>query len=630
MDYLDDEDAFNGPDAYVDEFDEFDVEYQIAEDDNDADYAEDDEEDDEDEEEEDDGLNAQRQSIVDLLNNAFVSIVPDSQGAESTTGETLTSGLTLDQVRLLLAAAQSRQLQMADEDEEDEEEDDDDDSMHYTSGAFGHRRPHSSKAWFKPFTEAQEAGVQLLYSGEFGRLSAKKSDNIRRMLKGRESRIPHHGQGLYKEDFGRKFVPNSDGTVVASYGSNAYSGQYSADWRLYVYDTKAPLNPISRDSDRGRRFGEDNDHETTMKTIKTVQAVPGSWTITDTSTVYLTKTHEPSAPQIPLKFGSAGGRNRMRDYDGDDFGIYSCRFSADGNEVIAGGNGRNGGELRVYDLLTDRKTITIDAHDNDVNSCCWADSASGNVLVRDRRSLGSTQKPSGVLVGHTEGITYVSAKGDGRYIISNGKDQAMRLWDLRKMRSNEEFETFSGKYYGHRSFDYRYGSYPKPKVAHHPKDCSVMVYRGHQVFRTLIRCHFSPIETTGANYIYTGSSDGRIHVYSLDGRVVQVLDRRTTLPISFDPSEPVPGEKLPGQAPVCVRDVNWHSQEPVIMSVGWESGYGRSSVARHEWKGIGKLGDSMGKLEDFVEKGVLESSERRYQTRSSQMPGSYDSEDDDQ
>ncbi len=32
----------------------------------------------------------------------------------------------------------------------------------------------------------------------------------------------------------------------------------------------------------------------------------------------------------------------------------------------------------------------------------------------------------------------MSAKGDGRYVISNGKDQALRLWDLRKMRTNEE------------------------------------------------------------------------------------------------------------------------------------------------------------------------------------------------
>lgn len=49
---------------------------------------------------------------------------------------------------------------------------------------------------------------------------------------------------------------------------------------------------------------------------------------------------------------------------------------------------------------------------------------------RDRRSLrGDT--PAGVLVGHTEGLTYVASKGDGRYCVSNGKDQSMKLWDLR-------------------------------------------------------------------------------------------------------------------------------------------------------------------------------------------------------
>lgn len=211
----------------------------------------------------------------------------------------------------------------------------------------------------------------------------------------------------------------------------------------------------------------------------------------------------------------------------------------------------------VYDLLANKRTVNISAHEDDVNSCCWADPSSGNVLVsasddaflkvwygdsipcslisskqpfdRDRRSLGPSAKPSGVLIGHTEGITYVSAKGDGRYVISNGKDQALRLWDLRKMRSNEEFEAVEHKRFGVRNFDYRfvdyflnqnryldiayrYPHYPKPKFKAHPKDCSVMTYRGHSVLRTLIRCHFSPTETTGAQYIYSGSADGKIHV----------------------------------------------------------------------------------------------------------------------
>lgn len=84
---------------------------------------------------------------------------------------------------------------------------------------------------------------------------------------------------------------------------------------------------------------------------------------------------------------------------------------------------------------------------------------------RDRRSLGSTPKPSGVLIGHTEGITYVSAKGDGRYVISNGKDQVLRLWDLRKMRSNLEFEQVKDKHFGIPNFDYRWVD----KVSHSPR-----------------------------------------------------------------------------------------------------------------------------------------------------------------
>jgi len=78
-------------------------------------------------------------------------------------------------------------------------------------------------------------------------------------------------------------------------------------------------------------------------------------------------------------------------------------------------------------------------------------------ISRDRRSLGAHAKPAGVLVGHTEGITYVSPKGDGRYVISNGKDQTMRLWDLRKMASGEEHEAMPRRRYGlGQGWDYRH------------------------------------------------------------------------------------------------------------------------------------------------------------------------------
>jgi WD repeat-containing protein 23 len=131
-----------------------------------------------------------------------------------------------------------------------------------------------------------------------------------------------------------------------------------------------------------------------------------------------------------------------------------------------------------------------------------------------------------VLVGHTEGLTNVSAKGDGRYVISNGKDQALRLWDLRYMRSSAEFDAYRFPSFSDPHFDYRYGNLPRSQHAAHPKDCSVMTYRGHQVLQTLIRCNFSPNETTGGRYIYSGSSDGRIHV---SFRHYQRLSMRMTL-----------------------------------------------------------------------------------------------------
>lgn len=88
---------------------------------------------------------------------------------------------------------------------------------------------------------------------------------------------------------------------------------------------------------------------------------------------------------------------------------------------------------------------------------------------------------------------------------------------------------------------------------------------------------------------------------------MQVLDRSQTLPMSFDPSGVEPEAISQSGNRVCVRDVSWHSQEPVLMSVGWESRQRGSTVARHEWKGMSKR---PGELEDWVAEQSSERSER--------------------
>jgi WD repeat-containing protein 23 len=92
-----------------------------------------------------------------------------------------------------------------------------------------------------------------------------------------------------------------------------------------------------------------------MKHTKSIRAVPGGWTITDSHlspdnsllayavmspTVFLASTGEGDADQRSVYFGNDRGSNDWHDH----YGIWSCRFSADGKELVAGGSGKLMGE----------------------------------------------------------------------------------------------------------------------------------------------------------------------------------------------------------------------------------------------------------------------------------------------
>lgn len=49
------------------------------------------------------------------------------------------------------------------------------------------------------------------------------------------------------------------------------------------------------------------------------------------------------------------------------------------------------------------------------------------------------------------------------------------------------------------TYDYRYGGYGLSDGEDEPasRDISLMTYKGHRVANTLIRCYFSPSQTTG-------------------------------------------------------------------------------------------------------------------------------------
>ena len=201
----------------------------------------------------------------------------------------------------------------------------------------------------------------------------------------------------------------------------------------------------------------------------------------------------------------------------------SIKLSGDGKEILGG---TKSASLLVYDLVANRMATCVNmTHTDEINSVCFANRMHSNIIfsgsddglvkVWDRRALNNN-RPAGVFVGHHEGVANVASKGDGIYLASNAKDQLLKIWDIRQA---VEYGSLNYTSLPRRdpTFDYRYGAkYPKiNKQEKHPDDYSVLTFKGHSVYSTLIRCQFSPIETTGQRYVYTGSSDGNIHIYDL-------------------------------------------------------------------------------------------------------------------
>lgn len=255
--------------------------------------------------------------------------------------------------------------------------------------------------------------------------------------------------------------------------------------------------------------------------------------------------------------------------------VWSIRFSGDGREIVAGASDHS---VYVYDIESRKSILRIAGHDDDVNAVCFGDAHSPHILysgsddtlikVWDRRSMGDSRE-AGVFVGHTEGLTYVDSKGDGRYVLSNGKDQTMKLWDLRRMISPEKASKINPSDFT-TGFDYRFMQYSEAANQSHPHDCSLVTFSGHRVLKTLIRCHFSPPDSTNSRYVYTGSEDGSVYIYNLDASLAGKIDVNTATYHSR-PKDPdlvdqyeLHSRRNNDSWKTCVRDASWHPNAPII------------------------------------------------------------------
>ncbi|GMH08350.1 hypothetical protein Nepgr_010190 [Nepenthes gracilis] len=362
-----------------------------------------------------------------------------------------------------------------------------------------------------------------------------------------------------------RYLPVNGPYMVDQMDSRAYVSQFSVDGSLLVAAYQGSHIRIY-------------DVENGWKVRKDILAKSLRWTITDTCLSpdqrYLV--YSSLSPIVHIvNVGSAVTQslaNVTEIHDGLDFSgeggnddnlfeIFSVKFSTDGRELVAASSVDS---LYVYDLATNRLALKILAHEDDVNTVCFADE-SGHLIysgsddsfckIWDRRCLNWKDKPAGTLIGHLEGITFIDSRGDGRYLISNGKDQTTKLWDIRKMSSNPS--CVPRRNY---NWDYRQMDYPaKLKDKKHPNDQSLATYKGHSVLQTLIRCYFSPAYSTGQKYIYTGSNDASVYIYDLvSGALVAKL----------------------GHHESTVRDCSWHPHYPMMISSSWDG-----SIIRCEFPG---------------------------------------------
>ncbi|KAI9757359.1 MAG: Sec61p translocation complex subunit [Chaenotheca gracillima] len=492
----------------------------------------------------------------------------------------------------------------------DAEDDDEEDPNAHIYGRLGlrRRRPVTVPLEERYPKIPSDAGIELMNSGTFGssdtyleKAKAKQRKLANRLMK-RELGL--QGGGREKSanaSIAQGMIPSSAADTIIHYDDRCYSGQFSddgnfffscaQDFKVRMYDTSNPYK---------------------WKYYKTVEYPFGQWTITDASlspdnkflayssikSVVCLAPTDPGVDSQPFLldfYDNDRATNARHAFGGwNRFAIWSIRFSGDGREIVAG---TGDSSVYVYDIEARKSILKIPGHNDDVNAVCFGDSSSPHILysgsddttlkVWDRRSM-KDGRAAGVFLGHTEGLTYVDSKGDGRYVLSNGKDQTMKLWDLRKMMSSSQADDIDPMDYS-TGFDYRRAVFDDSDYQPHPHDCSVVTFRGHSVLRTLIRCHFSPPGSTNSRYVYSGSEDGSVYVYNLDATIAGKVDVQS----ATDESRPKlaslyddfygTGDSMDTWK-TCVRDASWHPNAPMIAATSWNGwGLANGTCSVHSW-----------------------------------------------
>ncbi|XP_054165322.1 DDB1- and CUL4-associated factor 11-like [Oppia nitens] len=442
----------------------------------------------------------------------------------------------------------------------------DDDSDTTDDSGYVYQRSNSSRRYQTPIVNVpnpdtsviDESDLKLILRAQTGLKPDKPLPPIPMLFRNREIGVNSYGDHGSTQVFGLSdrcklsdtFLPNKMSTVE-QYPSKAFCGFYSKSGDLFLtacQDTNIRIYDTKYDK---------------FKLLKTVWARDVGWSVLDTDFSPNGTHFIYSSWSECIHICNIYGDNETHEAlslspDDRRFCIFSLRFSQNGSEILGGANDKC---LYVYNRECKSRVLKIRCHEDDVNSVAFADSSSqilfsagddGLCKVWDRRTLNETDpKPVGTFSGHVDGITYIDSKGDGRHLITNSKDQSIKLWDMRCFSPPTGSEA-TRRAVSKQNWDYRWQAIPRKLLSNRKKiegDTSLMTYMGHSVLQTLIRCHFSPEWSTGQRYIYTGCSSGKIVIYDvLSGKIVKTLSGHRG----------------------CVRDVSFHPYDMTLMSSSWD------------------------------------------------------------
>ncbi|XP_041376385.1 DDB1- and CUL4-associated factor 11-like [Gigantopelta aegis] len=405
-------------------------------------------------------------------------------------------------------------------------------------------------------TENDISQLVMIQSGRSPKSSRLNIPTITHMINQREigfNKQQHftHGDRCL---INSKFLPNRM-TKMASYHQKAFCGTYSLQGDIF----------LTASQDQYIRIYDTTNEQ--FRLFKVIRARDVGWSVLDTAFSpdgnFLIYSSWSDCIHLCNIYGEHDIHEALHLLPGEhSFCIFSLMFSSDNQEIMGGANDRC---LYVFDRESNQRTLRIECHDDDVNAVSFADDSSqilfsggddGLVKVWDRRTLQeSNPVPVGVMAGHHDGVTFIDSKRDARYLVSNSKDQTIKLWDVRVFSTKDAVEA-TKKAVSNQRWDYRWQQVPR-KMSRKSKmsgDTSVMTYKGHCVLHTLVRCRFSPQFTTGQRYIYSGCATGCVVIYDLlSGKIVKKLEGHQA----------------------CVRDVSWHPFDNSLMSTSWDGTIGR-------------------------------------------------------